>query len=181
MFTKTNGYLKDKQVYLAGAMYALEDDGVSWREQLRPRLETYGLKIVDPTNKNDAALSEIEENKQVFRELILQKEFSKVRELFDPIVSYDLRAVDHSHAIIAYYDPTVHTVGTIHEFIIAHTQKKPLLVKYDEEHLNQFNVWITKLVRPEWLFDTWDSMFDYINKIDRREFSEEDLHFWTRD
>ena len=159
-------YLSGKSVYLAGPICACHDDGVNWREQITPTLaDKFGLHVEDPTKKTANGLGEVGADKALFKKLLKAKQFGVVREKFWPIVRKDLRCVDKADFLILVYDPAVPTVGTIHEWVEANRQKKPILVKYDVDALDHFNAWVTTLVKPEWLFETWESMYDYLELI----------------
>lgn len=174
---KAPDYLTGKDVYLAGPMFACKDDGVGWRDLITPRLiNDYGLHVEDPTKKTADGLGEVGDDKALFKKLIAKKQFKIVREKFWPIVRKDLRCVDKADFLILLYDPNVHMFGTIHEWVAAHSQKKPILMKYNEEHLDTFNVWATTLVKPEWMFTEWDDMFDYLDLV-RDGFI--DRKYWT--
>jgi len=147
-------YLQDKSCYLAGAMQACSDNGTGWRSEIVPKLKNYGLTVYDPTNKVLHSASEIGENKDLFRTLVLQEKWQELKETFEPVMRYDLRCVDKSDFLVIAYDPNVHTVGTIHELVTANLQRKPILLKYDRKDLNKFNPWIPVLVKPEHLFST---------------------------
>lgn len=159
-------YLKYKNVYLAGPLFACKDDGIGWRDEITPFLQSeYGLVVEDPTKKTANGLGEVGNDKNMFKTLIKRKQFRMARETFWPIVRKDLRCVDKADFIIVLYDPTIPTIGTIHEIVVAHSQKKPILMKYNVEHLDQFNVWATTLVRSEWIFEEWQHMWDYLNLV----------------
>jgi nucleoside 2-deoxyribosyltransferase len=172
-----SGYLKNKQVYLCGPMWACGDDGSTWRQKLTPTLESYGLVVEDPTKKSAFGVGEVGDDKKYFKELIAKKEFGRVKKEFWPIIRKDLRTVDKSDFLIAVYDPTIHMCGTFDEIIRARQQKKPVLFKYDESQLAYFNPWVLSWVKEEWLFSNWDDMLCYLStKIDNRDF---DSSHWT--
>jgi hypothetical protein len=59
----------------------------------------------------------------------------------------------------------VPTIGSMHEVVTAINQKTPVLVKCDEELLEHFNPWLLTLIKPQWLFTSWDEMWTYLDKI----------------
>lgn len=169
-------YLRNKACYLAGAMQACKDNGIGWRAEVVPKLENLGLTVFDPTNKVLHSASEIGENKNHFRSLILQEKWMELKKAFEPVMRYDLRCVDKSDFLVIAYEPKFHTVGTIHELVTANIQRKPILLKYNRNDLNLFNPWIPVLVKPEHLFATWDAMFNYLKSVDSGNI---DMHMWT--
>jgi hypothetical protein len=169
-------YLKDKACYLAGAMQACADNGVGWRAKIVPKLKEFGVTVFDPTNKVSHSASEIGENKDLFRTLILQEKWTELKSTFEPVMRYDLRCVDKSDFLVIAYDPKYHTVGTIHELVTANLQRKPILLKYDKADLDKFNPWIPVLVKPEHLFSSWEKLFEYLEAVDTGHIN---LHMWT--
>lgn len=170
-------YLSGQRVYLCGAMGALADCGMSWRLELKPVLkEKFGLTVYDPTHKEVVNASEISENKEFFRSLIMAEKWQELKDVFAPVVHWDLRAVDKSDFLIVNYDPTVSSVGTIDELRIAKDAHKPTLLKYDKSQLKDFNPWISCLVRPEHLFSSWDDMIAYLQLVDQ---GQGDPKFWS--
>jgi nucleoside 2-deoxyribosyltransferase len=160
-------YLDGRNVYLAGPIHGVSDDGTTWRNYLTPILEnTYKLQVVDPCKKTTCSgVVEVADDKKRFKQLINEEKWEEIKTEFYPIVRKDLRCVDKADFIIALYDPTIHSVGTIHEIIESAHQKKPILIKYDKAQLDKFNPWITCLIKPQWLFSEWEKMFKYLDKI----------------
>lgn len=169
-------YLKGKTVYLCGAMAAVADDGKAWREYVTTLLKQRGVHVLDPTRKKTRCASEIDENKELFKKLILEENFEKLAEVFAPVARWDLRSVDKADFLVVNYDPSVHTVGTIDEIVIANLERKPILVKYDKTQLDKFNPWLTVRVKPKYLFSSWKALFEHLDVVDRGEF---DRDLWT--
>lgn len=169
-------YLKGKSAYLCGALHACSDNGSSWRNEITPRLESYGISVEDPTKKTVNGIGEIGEDKSRFQDLVRQKKFVEAKEAFWPIVRKDLRCVDKADFIVFHYDTSHPTVGSWHELITASNQKKPILLKYDEKQLDKFNIWVLAFVKSSCIFSEWDDMFRYLDKIDSGIL---DTSYWT--
>jgi hypothetical protein len=169
-------YLKGKTVYLCGAMSAVADDGKQWREYVTHLLKQKGVQVLDPTRKKSRCASEIDENKELFRKLVKEQNFEKLAEVFAPVARWDLRSVDKADFLVVNYDPSVHTVGTIDEIVIANLERKPILVRYDPKQLDVFNPWLVVRVKPKHLFPSWSALFDHLNVVDSGEF---DRDLWT--
>lgn len=172
------GYLSEKTVYLCGSMHAVADDGVKWREYITPILnKRFGILVSDPS-KRISFFNRIEtkDDKQYFKNLIKEKEFVKLKDEFYPIVRKDLKEVDRADFLIVHYDPGLHIFGTIHEMIIASNEKKPILVKYDEEKLDDINPWLFTLIKANWAFSRWEDMFLYLDEINRNNL--DTSHWW---
>lgn len=171
-------YLNEKTVYLAGPMHAVEDDGVGWREEIAPLLKKkFGIVAIDPSKRKTIdGRVEIKDDKKYFKELIKNKNFKELKEVFYKVVRKDLKEVDRADLIVAYYNPGVHMFGTIHEMIIASQQKKPILVKYDEEKLDEINPWLFTLIKDNWAFSKWEDMFAYLEEINNGNI--DTSHWW---
>jgi nucleoside 2-deoxyribosyltransferase len=169
-------YLRDKQVYLCGAMFGYDDSGVAWRDMLTPHLKDMGIDVVDPTKTTANGVGEVEDDKKRFRDLILKEDWVQLKEEFWPIVRKDLRAVDKADFLICYYNPIIPTIGTIHELVVASQQKKPILLKYDREHLHKFNPWVSCLIKHQYFHNNWESLLEHLRTINDGVF---DTSYWT--
>jgi nucleoside 2-deoxyribosyltransferase len=170
-------YLQNKNVYLCGAMYAFANCGADWRDQITPKLLSYGIHVEDPVKKTAFEVSEVDEDKKRFRELIMKEDFVGLKEAFWPVVRKDLRCVDKADFIIFCYDnPSAPTVGTIHELVAAQSQKKPILMKYDNTKLEAFNPWIATFIKPNHFFPEWSLLFEHLDKVNAGQF---DTSLWT--
>jgi nucleoside 2-deoxyribosyltransferase len=160
-------YLKNKIVYLAGPIHAVADDGIGWRDIMTPKLQNFGLIVDDPCKKTAKGIGEVKEDKIKFNKLIEEEKWQEVKEAFYPVVRADLRSVDKADFLIAVYDPTIHICGTIHELVLADSQKKPILLWVDPKHKKKCNPWIFTFVKSTWIFTDWDVLLTYLSKVDR--------------
>lgn len=162
-------YLRDKKAYLSGPIFHLKDDGIAWRDQVTPRLELFGIEVLDPCKKHimqgNGDLSEIGKSKDRFKKLVIAEKWDEVKTEFWPIVRTDLKMVDFSDFVIIDYDPSVPTVGTIHELVVATFEKKVILLKYDKSQLPLFNSWMATFIKSHHFFSEWDDMFLYLEKV----------------
>jgi hypothetical protein len=170
------GYLQGKVAYLAGPIHAVADDGIGWRDAITPMLESHGVVVDDPCKKTVNGVGEVKDDKKMIIELIKNGKFAEAKKRFYPIVRKDLRSVDKADFLVVVYDPTVHMVGSLHEMVIAHTQRKPILLWFDKNKIEKFNPWCLTLVKENMIFTDWNDMFDYLRKIDDGEF---DSSYWT--
>lgn len=172
-----NNYLKGKTVYLAGPIHAVDDDGIGWRNMITPILKKkFKIVVDDPCKKTINGKNEVKDDKKELIDLIKNKEFSKVKEKFWWIVRKDLRSVDKADFLIAVYDPCVHSVGTIHEIIEAHRQRKPVLLWYDIKKVEKFNPWILTFTKENMIFTEWEDLFSYLGEVNKGHF---DTSYWT--
>ena len=76
-------YLKNKTVYLAGPIHAVDDDGIGWRQNIAPILANkFGIVVDDPTKKSINGKTEVKDDKKELIDLIKKKQFSTVKENF---------------------------------------------------------------------------------------------------
>jgi len=115
-------------------------------------------------------------SKKKFRKLIIAEQWDQVKKDFWPIVRTDLRLVDHCDFIILNHDPTVPTVGTIHELVVATFEKKVILLKYEKDQLDKFNPWMATFIKSHHFFSQWEEMFTYLHKVDSGQL---DTSYWV--
>jgi hypothetical protein len=162
--------LENKTTYLIGAIHSTRegDHGIKWREQITPILENrYQIKVLDPCKISLRGFGEMNSDKDVsyFKKLIRERQYALVKEQFYWIIKKDLRCVDKSDFVIFHHDPTISTIGSMHEVINAINQKKPVLIHCEENLMDHFNPWLLTLIKPQWLFTSWDDMWKYLDII----------------
>jgi hypothetical protein len=164
-------YLRGKTTYLAGSIHHNdEDSGIGWRETITPHLENFGVIVQDPCKQTIGGHGEIDKDKLLLKKLIKEGNFEEVKKIFFPILKADLRCVDVSHFIIVNYRPTIRHVGTIHELVMGNIEKKPILLYYPENELEDFNPWLACLVKSTHIFNKWDKMLNYLTEVDKGNF-----------
>ena len=152
---------------------------MSWREKITPPLEALELDVLDPCKKHiegSGDLSEIGKSKEKFKQLVMTERWDEVKKQFWPIVRTDLRMVDHCDFVILKYDPTVPTVGTIHELVVATFEKKVILLKYDRSQLDKFNSWMATFIKSHHFFAEWNDMYTYLERVNQGEL---DTSYWV--
>lgn len=164
-------YLDTKTTYLIGAIHTTmeNDSGVKWREDITPTLvNLFNIIVLNPCKTSLNGFGEINSPKDVryFKDLIHKREYAKIKDEFYWIVKKDLRCVDKSDFVIFNYHPKLPTIGSMHEVIVAIGQKKPVLIKCDEGLIDDFNPWLLTLIKPQWLFTSWEAMWEYLKQID---------------
>jgi hypothetical protein len=171
------GKLQGHTTYLAGPMEHVNDNGVSWREEIKPFLFDLGIGVFDPcdkpTDQGLETMAEREEYQRVKGLVSLYRYTSeceyylkKMHEMCKEIVSIDLRLVDLSSFLIMHVNKDVHMCGTYAEFTHARLQRKPVIVKCDQgiEDLSGF---IHGLGQYAMFFDSWNGVKDYVAEVDR--------------
>jgi len=175
-------YLAGKSVYLAGPMFACNDDGAGWRDNITPKLVQYGISVENPVKKTlPNGMGEVEDDKKLFIDLIKQEKFDELKKIFEPIGRKDLRCVDKADFIIASYTSHVHMFGTIHELMQAHDQRKPILLFIDKACIadGTLNPWLTIITKPScWFFD-WDSLLHHLDCVDKKIHPYFNEKYWT--
>ena len=161
-------YLSGKSCYLAGPIKECKDDGVLWRKKIGGVLkDRFKIKVLDPTKIKLNGFGEIKDDKKYFSDLLSAGKFDNVKKDFFCIVKKDLHLVDSSNLMIFYYLPTISTVGGIHELVVAQNEKKPILMYVDKENYKYINPWILTFVKTKHIFNNWNKMFKFLDKIDK--------------
>jgi len=171
------GYLRHKNVYLAGPISDVDDDGVGWREMITPKMAKFGVTVEDPTKKTINGMSEVKDDKDYFKKLAMERKFDELKDAFWPIVRKDLRCVDKADFIIAVYDPHARMCGTIDELRVAKNQQKPILMYCDPAKIDEsFNPWILTFPKKGNFYTDWKDIFATLEDVNNGNF---DHNHWT--
>ena len=170
------GYLEKKTVYLAGPITAVSDDGIGWRKLITPKLRELGVIVDDPTVMTVGNLGEVADHKAMFKQLAKERKFAQLKEVFFPIVRKDLRCVDKADFFIFYYDPDVPMFGGIHELVVAHWQRKPILMFCEDDKVERINPWVLTFIKAGDLYTNWDELFKHLKDVDNHVFN---TSYWT--
>lgn len=168
--------LKNRLVYLCGAIGKAEDDGQGWRDEVTPRLLEMEIQVSDPTKETVGGMGEVGEDKRQWDALRKEGKLDELKEKFWPIVHKDLRCVDRADFLIFRYIPGVPTVGTIHELVVAQGQKKPILMVIKPEEIGELNPWILTFIKKGCMFTSFEEMYIYLNKVSNGEFN---TSYWS--
>ena len=131
------------------------------KEKLDNFLREKGVRVLDPKKIFFRGIAEIEDRKKLFD----NKDYKEIRRQVKLIVRKDLRAVDISDFVIAYFPKGVKTTGTVHEIIEADRQRKPVLLLCPEG-IRHIPLWFFGIIPVEYMFDSLKSLFEYLEKID---------------
>jgi nucleoside 2-deoxyribosyltransferase len=159
--------LRGQRVYLAGPIDHAEDDGVGWRKELTPWLESKGVTVLDPTDKktSNTHYNEIGEEQLNLKKLRDMGRYHELREAMKPIVLADLRMVEVSDFVIVYLDPEIGMCGTWEELFISLRQHKPTLVVINGGK-KAMNYWMFGRMNPDFIFENFEEMKTYLESID---------------
>lgn len=162
------GLLNNRLVYLCGPIGKAKDDGQGWRDLITPTLKAkFNLVVSDPTKETiSSGLGEVGKDKEYFKSLLKERKLDELKEKFWPIVHKDLRCVDRADFLI-YGEPTLATVGSVHELVLAQQQKKPILMVIKEEEIDNLNPWTLTYLKKGCLFLTFEDMYKYLEEIDK--------------
>lgn len=160
--------LENTTTYLAAPIDRVSDHGIPIRQEIAQKINKFGIKVFDPTNKPGKLISETKEEKGKAQQLKDEEKWQELREYAKIIRKVDLRLVDLSNFLIVYVDPDVHMVGTWEEVITAERQRKPifLIVKGGKKRLS---LWCFAIVEPQFIFDSVDECIAYIEKLNNGE------------
>lgn len=163
-------YLRDKRVYLTGAITDDKSDGRSWRSLITPRLADLGISVDDPTKNLVNGTGEIGTDKAKFRDLAKKGNWDELKETFAPIIRKDLRSVDFCDFLIWHYDPSQKLMGTLHEVCVAQYERKPILIYIPKDKVGDINPWVTVFADSDCVFTEWDDLFKYLDRVNNGDF-----------
>jgi hypothetical protein len=161
--------LKYSKAYLVGPMDHDREAGKDWRITMADWLvEELGVIPFDPYNKPLHRMHtmglEDDDNYQLRKAAIARDDRAEARRLTKPIVSTDLRIVDHADFLVVNFDVDSHPGGTIDEMVTAANQNKPVIVMCPQG-VNRIYDWFWGRLRPEIFFDSWNDVKEYLKHI----------------
>lgn len=157
--------LRDTRVYLCGAMSYEPDNGIEWRDALKPFLKSLGIRIFDPTNKPIDIGPERLEDRTYHKELRDAEAYDEISKVAKTIRCVDLRIVDIVDFLIVNIDISTYTVGTWEEIFLANREKKPILV-HVEQSKQQAPFWLFGTIPHQHIFSEWSDIENYLLEID---------------
>jgi|694.fasta_scaffold100828_2 nucleoside 2-deoxyribosyltransferase len=156
--------LNGQRCYLAGAMDRVKDRGATWRDNITPILENFGVSVFNPLKKPTDVGLETPDIIQYKQQLKSNGQYDELTKLMKTIRSVDLRMVDICDFLVVNLDIDTHPCGTLEEIFLANRQKKPIII-----HIEQ-----GKKLTPDWLFGTiphclffssWPELHEYLKHI----------------
>ena len=162
-----SGKLNGSVTYLVGSIDYSPDCGVGWRAEVRQKLIAAGLgaiKVIDPCQRTEGLPQDVGEEQSKINQYKAEKNWTALQSLMKPIVRADLRCIDCSDFIIAYIERDIHMCGSYHEIVCCLSQKKPVMVVVKGGRQNASS-WLFGICDVETMFDDFDSMVDYLKKL----------------
>lgn len=157
-----SGKLKDKRTYLAGAMENVSQaTATEWRDKVSLELKKLGVKIFNPCKSKE---EKIETERDRITALKKGRRFEALCEKMKKIVRQDLRCIDIVDFVIVYLPPETRSTGTIHELILADTERKPTLLMCED--LTQVPDWIFGILPLRYMFESFEALIDYLKLVD---------------
>lgn len=164
------GKLDNIQIYLAGPINFVADDGVGWRQKLKKLVGDFNdkIKFFDPCNKPSDLQSEVGYEKEYVRKLKCGGQWDEVTKFVKNYRRSDLRMVDHSHAFVIYVDTSVHMCGSYDELHFAEAAHKPRYAILPNGMVNAPD-WLFSQIRHEHMFDSVENFVEYLEQLDSGE------------
>lgn len=158
--------LKDLGCYLSGPIDFAENLGADWRDSMTPFLEQKNVRVFNPLKHTFWGTDDIDSVKRPrMSKLEEEGRFSELREEMKEVNHWDLRGVDLSSFLIVNYDNSVHMCGTYEEIFKANNQCKPVLLVLSCPK-NKLSKWMYGRFPPEHMFESWNELKNYLNRID---------------
>ena len=156
--------------YLAGAITYVNDDGVSWRQDLknRAKIAIPNVSFFDPTEKPKGLSGEIGFEKGKAQEWKRDGEFDKLTKHVKKYRRHDLRMVDNSQFLIAYIDIASYTAGTWDEIVTCERLCHPILSIIKQGKKNAPD-WLFAMMKHQEMFENNEECVDYLVKLDNGE------------
>lgn len=119
--------IKQRQIYLSGAMEYAPELGAGWRKEITPKLEALGYTVLDPCVIEDLKLGGYTvEQYSALKKSNLQEYCAITR---SGIITTDVRAVAESDILLVYYTEACQKgAGTASECMLAYFLGKPIIL-----------------------------------------------------
>lgn len=172
---KSADFLEGAIGYLAGAITYANDDGVSWRTELKDKAQSLipKVKFFDPTNKPPGLGSEIGFEKNTIQQWKREGKYDLVVKGVKKYRRLDLRMVDNSNFLIIHIDLDKYTVGSHDEMFLAERQKKPIFVIINQGK-SMAPDWIFAITKHEYIFNNINDCIGYLRKLNSGEIALDD-------
>lgn len=159
------GKLAGQRFYLAGAIDKCNDYGRNWRNEITPKLETYGITVYNPMKSpilghNENSVNFIQEREKLRQE----GKYDELAIIMKKIRHNDLRLTDRADACIFYIDNDIHTFGSIEEISSINRAKKPVLTVV-KQGKNQTPFWLFGMVSHQYIFSSFIELFSYLTDV----------------
>lgn len=158
--------LRGTTAYLCGPIDKAKDAGVGWRKAITPYLKSWGVRILDPTNKPKHLLPEQSEQIAQRHRLKEKGEYDVLAAFMKQIRKVDLRMVDLSDFVIVYLDLDTPMCGTWDELFQADRQRKPIMIVCPQG-ISKVPDWLFGTVPYQYMFQNFQSLYEYLCKLDR--------------
>lgn len=157
------------RVYMVGPMDRAIGRGKQWREELTPFLQSKGMLVLNPCEKQLLNEEDLETE-----EILKKRHEAKLNGDFDYVVSksrirdIDLRLVDEANFLICNLDLDQSPCGTWEEVFSGNRQKKPAIIMCPQglHKIPDWLFWVFKEVYKDMFVDNWDKVKKYITYID---------------
>lgn len=156
--------LQYNRAYLCGPMEHESDNGVNWRIEIQLELKDLEIIFLDPTSKPTHVGIEDETTKILLNDLREKGDYKLLRQIIQPIRSYDLRMVDISDFLIVHLDRDIPTCGTWEELFLANRQKKPIVLHFAQGK-NKVPHWLFDVIPDQMMFSSWNEVYNYVRHI----------------
>jgi len=165
-------------LYLSGPMDFADDGGTGWREEWTDKLIDIGIKsqqIYNPCKKPfNGAQFELDNEAEIWKKCRETEDWELMERTASQIMHVDLRLVDKADIILVNFPRMengfrVPTYGTIHELVIAHQQRKPIFMVWEETGKKDCSAWLMKLVGHKNIFAHVDKLITHLTLISQGE------------
>jgi hypothetical protein len=145
------------------------EKGRGWRIEMGLWLKNnLGVIPLDPYNKPVHAdhLSSVEDDDNFAKreKAMADGDYDTVSECMKPVVSTDLRMVDHSDFILVNFDIDSHPCGTFDEIFMAADENKPVVLMCPNGKKSIYQ-WMFGRLKHKMFFESWEQVQEYLSHI----------------
>lgn len=154
------------RVYLCGAMDRVMDGGVTWRQEITPKLNKRGVIVFDPACKPMKGGKGDESDRDQRRGWVADKMWGLLGRFMKSVRGMDLRMVNITDFTIIRIDPDIHMCGSYEEMAIANHEKKPILV-WTVGGKERTPWWVFGQIPHEHIFGSEEELLAYLDHVDK--------------
>lgn len=160
---RKESFLTGSRVYLAGNI-EFTKNAFKWRHVMSSELKKLGVKVLDPTCP--CFCDQDKEDLDTMAELDKWRDagnFKPLQKFMRDVVRRDLRLIDISDFVIFRIEPSKPTFGTVHELVVAASQRKPCLIITNNK--KKLPRWLFGIVDLDLVFESQDLLIGFLRKV----------------
>lgn len=162
-----NNFLEKTRCYEAGPIQCAKDQ--NWRNYVSDELKKLNITPYNPLDKPLIdSFPEGEEIHAHLKECMKTGRYAEVQDFIKKVRRQDLSLIDRSDFVIAFFDPTVCSIGTAEELSFCERSMKPTFICIDGG-ISKAPYWIFAMFNLNCFFNSIEEVIEKIKKLNSGE------------